>query len=121
MIPETHGLKYLVVKPDTLLMQLHGNWKVDGDRGPALDALKTLHREKSLRKIEFDTRKMGSWNSGLLTFLLNIHAFCAGHNIEMVRTGLPQGVERILSLALAVPENKEARSAPQKESLTAES
>jgi phospholipid/cholesterol/gamma-HCH transport system permease protein len=117
MADDTYGLKYIVVKQDTLLVQLYGSWEVRDDRQPALDALKSVHQKTSLRKVEFDTQKMSAWNSGLLTFLLNIHSFCVNHNIEMTREGLPRGVERILSLALAVPETKGARSAPQKASL----
>ena len=114
MANDTYGLKYFMVKQDTLLVQFYGSWDVSDDRQPALDAIISLHQKASLRKVEFDTRKMSAWNSGLLTFLLNIHAFCVKHNIEVTRTGLPRGVERILSLALAVPEKKDARTAPPK-------
>jgi phospholipid/cholesterol/gamma-HCH transport system permease protein len=114
MANDTYGLKYFVVKQDTLLMQFYGSWEVSDDRQPALDALVSHHQKSGLRKIEFDTRKLSAWNSGLLTFLLSIHAFCVKHDIEMSRTGLPKGVERILTLALAVPETKDARTAAQK-------
>jgi len=114
MTNDTYGLKYIIVEQDTLLVQFYGSWEVSDDRRPALDALKSLHQKTRLKKVEFDTRKLSAWNSGLLTFLLNIHAFCEKHNIEMACAGLPQGAERILSLALAVPENKNARSAPEK-------
>ena len=114
MANETYGLKYLVVKQDTLLVQFYGSWEVSDDRQPALDALESVHKKNSLRKVEFDTSKMSAWNSGLLTFLLNIHVYCTKHNLEMSRSGLPKGVDRILSLALAVPEKKDARTAPRK-------
>ena len=114
MTNDAYGLKYFIVKQDTVLVQLYGSWKVGGAPQPTLDPLKSLHQKNGLHKVEFDTRKLSAWNSGLLTFLLNIHSFCTRHNIEMVRAGLPRGVERILSLALAVPEKKDARSAPQK-------
>ena len=114
MANDTYGLKYFKKKQDTVLVQLYGSWEVSGGRRPALDALISLHEKTSLRRVEFDTEKLSAWNSGLLTFLLNIHAFCASHDIEMVRNGLPNGVERILALALAVPENKDAHRAPTK-------
>jgi phospholipid/cholesterol/gamma-HCH transport system permease protein len=113
MAHDTYGLKYFKVKEDIVLVKLYGRWEVSGDRQPALDALKTLHEKRGLKRVEFDTRQLSAWNSSLLTFLLNIHSFCARHHIEMVRTGLPRGVERILSLALAVPEKKDARTGPQ--------
>jgi len=106
---EPHGLKATVVNLDTLLVELYGSWQINDDRQPAENILQTVQEKADLRKIEFDTRKMGAWNSGLLTFLLHIHSYCTEHNIEMIRKGLPQGVERILSLALAVPEKKDAR------------
>ena len=112
------GLNATVVNQDTLMVELYGSWRINDDRQPAGDVLQTLQQKDGLKKIEFDTRKMEAWNSGLLTFLLNVHAFCAGHDIEMARTGLPRGVKRILALALAVPENKDARSAPEKAPFT---
>jgi phospholipid/cholesterol/gamma-HCH transport system permease protein len=112
------GLNATVVNQDTLMVELYGSWRINDDRPPAGDVLQTLRQKDGLKKIEFDTRKMEAWNSGLLTFLLNIHAFCTGHDIEMARTGLPRGVKRILSQALAVPENKDARSAPPKTPFT---
>ena len=118
MTAAPHGLKYFVVKPDTVLIQLHGNWKESSDRGPALEALETLHSKNSVHKIEFDTRQMGAWNSALLTYLIEIDAFCKQNGIEMIRTGLPHGVARLLALALAVPEKKDARSVPKTPSLT---
>jgi phospholipid/cholesterol/gamma-HCH transport system permease protein len=114
MAQDAYGLKYFIVTEDTVRVTLYGSWEVSGDRQPALDALQDLYQKTGLKKVEFDTRKMNAWNSGLLTFLLNIHTFCAGHNIEMIRTGLPRSVDRILSLALAVPEKKDARSGPEK-------
>lgn len=114
MTNDSYGLKYFIKEQDTVLVQLYGSWKVADARQPALDPLKSLHQKSGLRKVVFDTRKLGAWNSSLLTFLLNIHSFCASHNIEMTRSGLPRGVERLLSLALAVPEKKDARSGPQK-------
>jgi phospholipid/cholesterol/gamma-HCH transport system permease protein len=114
MISDLCGLNTTVVNQDTLLVELYGSWQVDEDHRPTEDVLRPLQQGTNLRKIEFDTRKMGAWNSGLLTFLLNIHSFCAGHNIQMISRGLPQGVKHILSLALAVPERKDAKSGLKK-------
>ncbi len=114
MISDLCGVNTTVVNQDTLLVKLYGSWQVDEGHRPTEDVLRPLQQGANLRKVEFDTRKMGAWNSGLLTFLLNIHSFCAGHNIQMVRRGLPQGVERILSLALAVPERKDAKGGLKK-------
>ena len=65
------GLNATVVNQDTLMVELYGSWRISDDRQPAGDVLQTLRQKAGLRKIEFDTRKMEAWNSGLLTFLLN--------------------------------------------------
>ncbi len=116
-ISELWGLNTTVVNQDTLLVELHGDWQVDESRQHAQVVLQSLQQGPNFRRVEFETRNMGLWNSGLLTFLLNVHAFCAGNNIEMAYRGLPQGVERILTLALAVPEKKDTLGIRTKTSL----
>jgi len=108
------GLTTTVVDGDTLVVTLYGDWQLHENDRSAEGLFRSIPRHARLTRIEFDTSGMKAWNSGLLTFLLNINTYCTGQNIDMVRQGLPQGVERLLSLALAVPEKKDARSAARK-------
>ena len=46
-----------------------------------------------------------------MTFLINLGTLCSRQKILLNRDGLPPGAQRLLELALAVPEKKDARQA----------
>jgi phospholipid/cholesterol/gamma-HCH transport system permease protein len=96
---------------DTLKLLLSGHWKLESEL-PGVDKVQqTLQGRPGVRNVVFDTRQLLSWDSGLLTFLMNLGALCSQQKIVMSRDGLPQGAQRLLELALAVPEKKDARQA----------
>ena len=64
-----------------------------------------------VRNIVFDTRQLADWDSGLLTFLINVRKFCKQQKIQLDSSKLPQGARKLLALAAAVPEKKDARKA----------
>ncbi|BET58126.1 ABC transporter permease [Geobacter sp. 60473] len=53
--------------------------------------------------LAFDVVSLREWDSGLLTFILGISKLCAARGIEFNSGQLPQGVKRLLLLALASP------------------
>jgi phospholipid/cholesterol/gamma-HCH transport system permease protein len=61
------------------------------------------------RSVAFDAGKLGSWDSSVLIFLVQISELCRQRQIPMDRAGLPAGVKKLLALAEAVPERKGAR------------
>lgn len=98
-------------RPDenTLLVKLRGSWTI-GARIPATDeAQKYMQPAKGIRRVVFGTDEVADWDSGLLTFLIKIKDYCSKNNITFEKDGLPRGVERLISLASAVPERKGAR------------
>jgi phospholipid/cholesterol/gamma-HCH transport system permease protein len=60
-----------------------------------------------IRRLSFEAQDLGEWDSGLIAFLLKIVNFCSEHHVEVTKSGLPEGVKRLLALAFAVPERKE--------------
>ena len=52
---------------------------------------------------------MTGWDSGLITFLLDITEIGSKIHVPVEKDGLPAGVQRILALASAVPERKGVR------------
>jgi phospholipid/cholesterol/gamma-HCH transport system permease protein len=65
-----------------------------------------LERARSLgdvQRITFDTIGVETWDTGLLTFLRNLIAQSESAGIIVDHSGLPADVERLLSLASAVP------------------
>jgi phospholipid/cholesterol/gamma-HCH transport system permease protein len=64
-----------------------------------------------VRNLVFDTQKLTHWDTGLLTFLVSLHSFWSPKNILVNSAGLPEGAKKLLELAAAVPEKKDARQA----------
>ena len=96
---------------DTLKVILSGHWKLGGELPGADKVQQRLEDRPGVRNLVFDTRELTSWDTGLLTFLVNLGTFCSRQKIRLNRDGLPQGAQRLLELASAVPEKKDARTA----------
>jgi ABC-type transport system involved in resistance to organic solvents, permease component len=76
---------------------------------PAEKVLTEMEASSTIRRIAFDTKNLTSWDSGLLTFLIKVIDQCSQRTLLVDKTGLPQGVQRLLALASAVPERSGAR------------
>ena len=97
-------------RPDegTLVVRLAGAWRMH--RGlPSADAVARELTSRPARRVAFDTGALSSWDSGLLTFLGQVIDLCKQRRIAADQDGLPAGVRRLLALAEAVPEKKDAR------------
>jgi len=99
---------------DTLKVVLSGDWKLGGELPSAEKVQQALDNQPGVRQLVFDTRKLASWDTGLLTFLTNLNAFCLKQNLRLKSDGLPPGAKRLLELAAAVPEKKDARPAEER-------
>jgi len=113
--PDPAGLSLTTPTADRLLVRLSGNWKITAPLPTAFDVGKSFESNKGIRRIAFDTKRLGEWDSGLLTFLIKIFEGCSNSNIEVDKEGLPEGVRRLIELATAVPERKGARKEGKKE------
>jgi len=113
--PTTAGLSMTTQATDTLLVKLSGEWKITEPLPATADVEKALESARGIRRISFDTKDLGAWDSGLLTSLIKIFETCSRAKIEVVKEGLPEGVRRLISLATAVPERKGARKEAKKE------
>jgi hypothetical protein len=96
---------------DTVLVELAGNWKLGQTLPSAVDVARKVEGVPGIRNMAFDTRKLDDWDTGLLTFLIKIGKYCSLKEIRLDSGGLPQGAKKLLELASAVPEKKDARKA----------
>lgn len=62
---------------DTLKVMLAGDWKLGAELPGAETVQQALETRAGLRHLVFDTRKLASWDTGLLTFLMNLGACCS--------------------------------------------
>lgn len=86
----------------TLRLSLSGAWTVaDGVPGvaPVEEALAAAPAER----LGFDSSRLESWDSALLTFLYAVAVLAHRHGAALDADGLPPAARRLLSLATAVP------------------
>jgi len=89
-------------------LQLSGDWCFQSGI-PEIDPLLEQLQNPRPNKLSFDCRRLGSWDSGLMTFLVTLINNCKQNNILVLQETLPPGIQKLLHLAFAVPERKGAR------------
>ena len=90
----------------SIVVRPSGDWTLESGI-PSTDAV-AAELEKA-RTIAFDGAKLGAWDSALVTFLAAVVDRARERKIEVDRSGLPEGVQRLLRLAEAVPERPGVR------------
>jgi phospholipid/cholesterol/gamma-HCH transport system permease protein len=96
------------ITADTLLVRLSGTWQIGEDLPQAEALLRQIGSEPGVQRVAFDTQDLKGWDSGLLTFVLKVMDQLKARDIVSEKEGLPEGVQRLLDLATAVPEKKDA-------------
>ena len=103
------GLSFKQTGDGTLEIQIAGAWRLRGGLPSAALVQRQLESAPQVRQIAFEARELTSWDSSVLTFLVELSEYCRRNGINLDRAGLPAGVQRLLNLAEAVPEKKGAR------------
>jgi phospholipid/cholesterol/gamma-HCH transport system permease protein len=112
-------LRFQQPSADTLCVGLGGSWTIQAELPPLAEVQRQCDTRPSVRRLTFDTQDLTGWDSGLLTFLLALTELGAQRHLGIDYAGLPQGVQRLLRLATAVPERQGARRAAARESMLA--
>ena len=102
-------LSFVQAQDGTLVIQLVGAWNLRAGIPSAADVQGRVASTGISRGVAFDARELTSWDSSVLTFLVEVSELCRQRGIPMDREGLPVGVQKLLALAEAVPERKGAR------------
>jgi len=106
---EQGGLSLIQAQDGTLVIRLRGTWSLKAGIPSAVDVQNRFASPGMSKRIAFDSRELTSWDSSVLTFLVEVSELCRQRGIPMDREGLPAGVRKLLALAEAVPERKGAR------------
>jgi phospholipid/cholesterol/gamma-HCH transport system permease protein len=93
---------------DVLTIALGGVWSIHGRTPGAGEALQHFKNGSSPEKINFETSKLESYDSSLISCLLGLAREVSESETAIDRSGLPKGVNDLLSMALAVPEKRDA-------------
>lgn len=93
----------------TLVIHLTDDWRTTSHLAAFENVCQGLETMPSLNKVLFDASGLTGWDSKLLTFVLKVRGWCDDRKVDLALEGLPGGVQRLLHLALAVPERQGAR------------
>jgi phospholipid/cholesterol/gamma-HCH transport system permease protein len=97
----------------TLVAALVGDWALEGPRPRFESVVDAPTSDSPIRAIGFDSARLGSWDSSLLTLLLQGMSYCEANDVEFRAEGLPETVAGLLVLARAVPEKKLENDEPK--------
>jgi phospholipid/cholesterol/gamma-HCH transport system permease protein len=98
----------------TLMLRLSGKWHLSRDLPSASLVIPELAKQPVPRRLSFDTSGLSGWDSGLVSFLLDLQSVCRERGIKDDPEGLPAGVRRLIELAEAVPEKEGTRAAAKR-------
>jgi len=96
---------------DRVVIELSGGWLSRHGVPDPRHTLDELESGSPPRWLGFESTRVTAWDSGLVTFVLKLLAATKTHGVTGDRTGLPDGVRRLLALAEAVPEKQTSRGA----------
>jgi phospholipid/cholesterol/gamma-HCH transport system permease protein len=91
-------------------VQLSGAWRKEDQLPDPGEVWREIEQDPSVHRLMFDTSGMMEWDSGLVTFAVKMLENAAARGIQTDRAGLPDGAQRLLRLAEAVPERHTGRA-----------
>ena len=91
-----------------LTLLLRGRWLLAEKRPKLADLLSGLNADEasSVSALHFDTDGLQAWDSGLLIFVRACQDWAEENEIACQLADLPEGVQNLVRLSRAVPENK---------------
>lgn len=110
-------LRFQQPTPDTLCVELTGNWTMRAELPAFTVVARQLEGAPQVRRLTFAAQDLRDWDSTLLPFLLKCQTLCGQRQLVCDLSTLPQGVQRLLHLATAVSERKGARREAVKDPL----
>ena len=98
-------------KDTTLEAAFTGDWVLDADIPPVQAVYAQLDAAANIKRLVFSTASLGRWDSLLMSELIRLINHSASHSIQVDTTTLPAGIQGLLSLVYAVPEQLDTRRA----------
>jgi phospholipid/cholesterol/gamma-HCH transport system permease protein len=101
----------LVTRPDGATLVLEGDWHLGEEPAGSAEALAGLDAVPAGAVVVLDAQAVGGWDSALIAYLMQVVDRAQGRAVQVDRRALPAGIGKLLDLALAVPEKRDARRA----------
>ncbi len=97
-------------------LHLLGDWVIENQLPDTAFVFEKLADSKT-NAIEINTKNLGDWDSGLITFLVKLRNYTDQEKLKLNLSALPEGAQRLLNLAFAVAEREGARKQVKKENI----
>jgi phospholipid/cholesterol/gamma-HCH transport system permease protein len=88
-----------------LVVGLEGDWVLAVPRPAPGDATREIESRTAVTGVTVDGAALGVWDTGLLTFLIELDKYCRGRGIALDAIEVPDGARRLFDLATTVPEH----------------
>lgn len=92
-----------------LAVTLSGPWLLGGDLPSADSIVGRLAQTPKPESLNFEAEGLTDWDTGLVTTLIAILQSAEENGVQVDASGLPDGAQRLIALALAVKEREGAR------------
>jgi phospholipid/cholesterol/gamma-HCH transport system permease protein len=102
-----------------LVVRLAGTWTLEDGMPDLSPVEQALAESPPPEAVGFDMGELHHWDSGVLAFVAKVEDMALGHQVQVDRSGLPEPVQRLLTIAQAVPEKQGARAPETAESWVA--
>ena len=86
-----------------LVVALSGDWLLGSPRPGVEAVVSEADAGPKVNRVAFDGAGLGAWDTGLLTFLVELNDRCRDRGVAIEQGTLPDGVRRLFDLASAVP------------------
>lgn len=103
----------------TLLVSVGGQWDIETSWPQNAETALEKVDESGVKALQLKTDKLGKWDSSLLLFLVQLVEKARGRKLD-VELELPDGINRLIRMAFAVPPRKGAQRKNAQESFLAE-
>jgi len=113
------AVEYKVNEDKCLVVAMTGDFLLETANVSFHDVIYKIESLTQLAEVDFDATALKKWDSSILNFLSHIQSYCLIHHIIFITDSLPGGIQRLLSLASAVPERKGVRKAAIRSSFIA--
>lgn len=91
-----------------LVVRLAGDWTLATGIPPLADVERAVATSPKPSQVAFDLDQLGAWDSGLMSFVARVATLAEERKIAVDESTLPPGLRRLLQLAAAVPDKRDA-------------
>lgn len=105
---ESAGLRIDRTDPDCAIIRLSGVWRLHHGMPGAMQLEPELLSPTIPRRIVVDGKELAAWDSSIINFLTGLVEICRTRQITLDRSGLPKGLNRLIDLAEASPDPRQA-------------